>query len=122
MIELILPYPPSGNHRLKLAHGKFYPTSVYKRFRWEVMQILASLQLGTFPKGSRLGIKVILHPPDHRRRDLDNILKPLLDTLKEGPNRLYEDDYDLWHMEINREDVCKPSGRLVCCLWLLHSE
>ena len=39
-------------------------------------------------------------PPDARRRDLDNILKPLLDALQHGG--AYGDDSQIGHLEIVR--------------------
>ena len=43
---------------------------------------------------------VTLHPPDRRRRDLDNAMKSLLDALEYGG--VYADDSQVDHLEIRR--------------------
>ena len=39
---------------------------------------------------ARLAVKVEVYPPDRRRRDIDNVQKPILDALEKG--QAYEDD------------------------------
>jgi crossover junction endodeoxyribonuclease RusA len=122
MIKLLLPFPPSGNHRLQLARGKFFPSLLYKRFKSEVNLILHERQITPYPKGAQLGIQLLIEPPDRRQRDLDNIIKSLLDALKDGHNKAFADDYDLWHMEIDRGNVFKPNGRVFCQIWDINQE
>lgn len=81
-----LPYPPSVNHywvagRKKLRNGKTIPCR-YKSekanaFIREVKMIVGKCT----PSGQRLGIEVQVYPPDKRCRDIDNILKGVLDSL-----------------------------------------
>lgn len=54
----------------------------------------------------RLGICLDAYPPDKRRRDLDNILKPLLDSLVHAG--LIEDDSQFDELHVLRKPACKP--------------
>jgi len=47
---------------------------------------------------------VTAYPPDKRKRDLDNILKALLDAMQ---GSLYEDDSQIDQLLIKRGDVIK---------------
>jgi len=49
-------------------------------------------------------------PPDRRRRDLDNLQKPLLDALEKAG--IYEDDSLIDLLVTRRMAIC-PSGRIV---------
>ena len=53
---------------------------------------------------------VTLHPPDHRRRDLDNSMKGLLDALEHAG--VYADDSQIDELKIVRGDVM-PGGACV---------
>jgi crossover junction endodeoxyribonuclease RusA len=60
-------------------------------------------------RGSLL-VHVAVHPPDLRRRDLDNAMKALLDALAHGG--VYEDDGQIDRLEIERCGVV-PDGKVV---------
>jgi len=57
----------------------------------------------------RLAIEIQASPPDNRRRDLDNILKALLDSITHA--RVIEDDSQFDAIGIVRLPVAKP-GRV----------
>jgi hypothetical protein len=59
----------------------------------------------------RLAVTVDVHPPDRRRRDLDNALKALLDALEHGG--AYRDDAQIDDLRVRR-GVCVPGG----CVWV----
>jgi crossover junction endodeoxyribonuclease RusA len=56
----------------------------------------------------RLAIKIAAYPPDRRRRDLDNILKALLDSLTFA--HVIEDDSQFDFISIARRDVIKDGA------------
>lgn len=58
-----------------------------------------------------LAINVLASPPDKRNRDLDNLLKPLLDALMYAG--LYEDDSQFSAIFIRRGEVIKGGSMLV---------
>jgi crossover junction endodeoxyribonuclease RusA len=53
----------------------------------------------------RLSVAIVAHPPDNRRRDLDNMMKGLLDGLVHA--QVIEDDSQIDRLSIQRGVVCK---------------
>ncbi len=53
----------------------------------------------------RLSVKIDMHPPDARRRDVDNVLKPLLDALQHGG--AFRDDSQIDKLTIERMQPIK---------------
>jgi crossover junction endodeoxyribonuclease RusA len=80
--EHLLPYPPSVNtywrHPSKgpLA-GRHLISEKGREYRSQVMAAIGQVE----PMKGRLSIGIIAYAPDKRRRDLDNILKSLLDAI-----------------------------------------
>ena len=78
---LTLEFPPTANtyyrragHTIHISErGRHYKRDVASRVR---------MQLGAIaPLSGDLSVSIEASPPDNRRRDLDNIFKPLLDAL-----------------------------------------
>ena len=77
-----------------------------RQYRKDVLTACMS-QLKRFPKLSgRLSVKIMAVIPDKRRRDLDNTLKSVLDSLQHAG--VYLDDSQIDHLEIIRSVVMKP--------------
>lgn len=104
-MELELPYPPSINHYWRRAGPRTLISRTGRAFRSEVVAIL---QKQRRPKLlGRLGVEVDLYPPDRRRRDVDNVMKSLLDALQQGG--VYGDDSQIDELHIRRQE-CVPGG------------
>ena len=88
MIELELPYPPSVNHYYRRVGPRTLISREGRAYREKVCAILAGLGL-TAMEGPVV-LEVEIYPPDRRRRDLDNTLKCLCDSLERGG--VYRDD------------------------------
>lgn len=114
--EITLPWPPSVNHykragritRTKL--GKYYQPKVNteetKRFYWEVwVRIRAAMATEGVKSFCRatISVEVYLYPPDKRKRDLDNPIKALLDSMQKGG--LYDDDVQIARLLVIRENI-----------------
>ena len=56
-------------------------------------------------------LHVQLYPPDRRRRDIDNVLKVLLDTLTIA--KLYEDDSQVKRLAVEKLEPLIPEGKIV---------
>jgi len=82
MLELELPYPPSINHYWRRVGPRTLISREGRRFRERVVAILAALHIR--PLAGNLAVHVEVFPPDRRRRDIDNVLKSLLDALEHG--------------------------------------
>lgn len=87
MIEITLPYPPSVNSMWRTPTkgplaGRTMLSEKGRKYRSEAA---AAMLLARIPRASfgdaRLSVGIVASPPDRRRRDLDNVLKALLDAL-----------------------------------------
>lgn len=106
-----LPYPPSVNHYWRMVrtrHGcRVLISREGRAYRTAVGSILASA--GVSRLSGRLDVCITVHPPDGRRRDLDNAMKALLDALEHGG--AYEDDSQIDHLDVRRGAVV-PEGNV----------
>lgn len=109
-VELILPWPPSVNHYwLRNRDGGMRISPEGLAFRVAVRN---SVVWHHSPKlVGRLSLRILAAPPDHRRRDLDNILKALGDALQAA--RVFKDDSQIDYIEIERGLVGKPGSLMV---------
>ncbi len=103
-----LPYPPSVNHYWRRVGARTLISKEGRRFRQRVLAILATRCVK--PMTGSLTVRISAHPPDRRRRDLDNITKALLDALEHGG--IYEDDSQIDRLAIERAPVI-PGGKVV---------
>ncbi len=81
-IAIVLPWPPTVNHYYTIARNR---KILSKRGRDYKRQCGIEMLVQKTPR-SDIGpyaIFIRAYPPDKRRRDLDNILKPCLDSLTE---------------------------------------
>lgn len=80
-----MPWPPSVNRywrhpsRGPLA-GRHLISEEGRRYRREVLACVFQANAAKSLAGS-IAIQIVAYPPDRRRRDLDNLLKSLLDAL-----------------------------------------
>lgn len=91
-VQLNLPYPPTINHYYRHVGGSISGrkalTDKAKRFRHDVGQVkLINYKLiresgVILPFCGPVAVAVELHPPDKKTRDVDNVLKPILDALQ----------------------------------------
>jgi crossover junction endodeoxyribonuclease RusA len=58
--------------------------------------------LGLATLKGALSVSVHVYPPDRRKRDLDNCIKPILDALQH--HRVILDDYQVGHLSLMRHD------------------
>lgn len=107
-LTIELPYPPSVNHYWRRVGARTLISREGRRFRRSVCARLAARTAQ--PMTGRVAVHVTAHPPDRRRRDLDNAMKALLDALAHGG--VYEDDGQIDRIEIERGEVA-PGGKVV---------
>jgi crossover junction endodeoxyribonuclease RusA len=106
---MIVPFPPSVNHYWRRVGARTIISRGGRAFRETVCAILAAR--GITPLAGPLAVEITVHPPDRRRRDLDNMLKALLDALQHGG--AYDDDSQIVRLSIERGDVDTSGGRAV---------
>jgi len=107
VIELELPFPPSVNHYYRRVGPRTLISRESRAFRKRVCAILA--RLGVQPLDGPLAITIDVHPPDRRRRDIDNMQKSLLDALEHGG--AYHDDSQIVRLLAEKRDVV-PNGKV----------
>jgi len=82
MINIILPYPPSvNNYWLRRPDGRGIRVSQEGVAFREACIWQAKAQKANQALTGPLVVDIMAHMPDKRRRDLDNVLKALLDGL-----------------------------------------
>lgn len=116
--SITLPYPPTINHYWRTyqtqigAAIRYAITPRGKEFRRRVIQDCMLAKTQSRSEGARLPLKgslsvvAFVYPPDRRKRDLDNILKPLLDSLEHAG--IIENDSDITTLMVKR---CKRTAK-----------
>jgi crossover junction endodeoxyribonuclease RusA len=77
-----LPWPPSVNHYYSVAGGRKILSETGRAFKLYATQLMLIQHIDKI-KAPSYSVHILARPPDRRRRDLDNVLKPLLDALTE---------------------------------------
>lgn len=113
-----LPWPPSVNVMWRAVNGRNILSAEGRAYRelaaWQIKATGAAQ-----PMTGRLDVRMRLHPPDNRRRDIDNVCKALLDAMQTGG--VYQDDSQIDRLEIIRSHVVK-NGRVVVCIQEFNEE
>jgi crossover junction endodeoxyribonuclease RusA len=92
-ICLELPYPPTVNTYYRHVGSKVLISAGGRAYRKAVAMALF-LAGASQPMTGRLEVAVVLHPPDRRLRDIDNVLKSLLDAIQHGAGYLNDGQID----------------------------
>ncbi len=101
---LTLSYPPSLNSYYRTVNGRIIISKKGREYRSAVALELLLQDLTIFGK-ARLNVIISAFMPDNRRRDLDNMLKCVLDALQK--NGVYDDDSQIDHLAITRVHYTK---------------
>lgn len=109
MIELTLPFPPSANRYYRAVGPRVLISRQGRAYRENVRSLLAGI--GIEKMSGDLVVHVEVHPPDNRRRDLDNLMKALLDSLQHGG--AYHDDSQIEKLTIERQAPVPGGGAVV---------
>ena len=111
-LQLLLPYPPTVNHYWGQSGKTRFIGKKGKEFRQAVAE--ACLEAKVEALDGRLAVHVALFPPDHRKRDVDNILKPLLDACEHAGCFINDSQIDELH--IIRQEVRKGGACTIIIL------
>lgn len=109
-IELTLPWPPSLNRYWRNVAGRTLISRDGRAYRsavaWSVPAIHKQRMEG------RLLVTIAASPPDRRKRDLDNMLKAVLDSLSHAG--VYVDDSQIDYLSVERRAPKKGGEMRVC--------
>jgi len=116
-LKFTLPYPPSVNRYWRHIVMGDKPRTIISRkgreYRATVICQLANLVGVPAAHPIRLGCRVFL--PDRRRRDIDNILKALLDSMQHAG--MYKDDNQITELNVWKPAVKKPGSVDITLTW-----
>lgn len=101
MIELELPFPPSVNHYWRMWRGRMVISAEGRAYQNAVGALLKAK--GVRPMTGKLAVAIEVFPPDLRRRDLDNLLKAVNDSLQHGG--AFPDDSQIVWLLIEKAQV-----------------
>ena len=107
-MPLILPYPPTMNTYWRHVGYRTLISREGRTFRRNVCALLGGGRRRP-PTSGRIALALDASPPDRRRRDLDNLQKPVLDALEHAG--IYADDSQIDLLVTRRREVV-PGGRL----------
>ena len=101
MTAIVLPWPPSNNTYYRRVGAKTLISAKGRDYCKAVIKACAEARISRLD--GRLAVAIKACPPDRRRRDLDNLLKGLLDALTHGG--AWEDDSQIDQLAIIRGPI-----------------
>lgn len=102
MTEITLPWPPSVNRYWRTFQGRMLISEEGRKYRKAVAdQVL--IQRGAKNYMEKLRVEIEAYRPDNRRRDLDNLLKAVLDSLTHAG--VWQDDSSIVDLRIYWADM-----------------
>ncbi len=111
-LTLELPWPPSVNRIWRNLKGRTVISREYREWKSFACDTMMTQRLFEAPPewlSGRLSVHIVAYPPDARKRDLDNILKSLLDALAHA--KVYQDDSQVDRLCLERGE--KGRGEVV---------
>lgn len=96
-VQATLPYPISVNKVWLRSSRGMYLNPKIEGYRKDVYYLLCKQ-----PKFNKLPLRleIKMYPPDNRPRDIDNILKTLLDTLQHAG--IYDNDSQIYQLYVEK--------------------
>ena len=105
--EATLPWPPTVNtywrHRVIGKLATVYISPEGQAYRKAVNLCLAEHGVKTYELEGDLRVEIEVFPPDKRKRDIDNLLKSLLDSLTHA--KVWKDDNQISDLRIYRNPI-----------------
>jgi len=100
MIVFDLPFPPSVNKYYRRVGKNVVISKRGREYREEVISIFKGLKKD--PIDGQIAMGIDAYPPDKRRRDIDNILKALLDALEHAG--AYQNDNQIVKLLVSKHE------------------
>lgn len=97
MAEVILPWPPSVNSYWRTVAGRMITSKAGREYRAAVCAQVEEQKTEQFASKD-IAVEIEAFRPDKRRRDLDNLLKAVLDALCYAG--VYDDDSQIQKLTI----------------------
>lgn len=102
--SFILPWPASVNALYRAVNGQVRVSEAARSWKAKAVAVLDSSRCFgvSWPLAGRLGVVIEAYPPNKRARDLDNLIKIVLDC---GNQSLWLDDSQIDDIRIVRMGV-----------------
>lgn len=109
-LQAELPWPPSVNHYWGTRDVVRYISPRARAWLDEAIILLRAVKPGREPLKQPVALFLIAYPPDRRKRDMDNILKPILDALVKSA--VIGDDSQVHELHLVRRPPDGQGGRV----------
>jgi crossover junction endodeoxyribonuclease RusA len=107
--RLDLPYPPSVNSYWRRKGSRYFIAAEGVKFRKDVEDECWMVNgKPLVPMTCKVALVIELFPPDNRERDIDNVLKALLDALQHAG--VYDRDSRVKALNIDFDNPAIPGG------------
>lgn len=108
--ELYTDFPPSvNNYYVKTQRGLFI-SQKGRKFRDQLVKDAHEQLGGMDPIECKVRIDVVAWVPDNRKRDLDNLVKPIQDAISHA--HIWGDDSQVDQLVVYRGEKAAPNGAL----------
>lgn len=98
-ISLLLPWPPQVNHYYTVFRGRKILSAAAREYHKEVAAYCMTEQVGHV--AGQLKVQIVALQCDKRARDIDNLIKPILDSLQKAG--VFENDSHVHDLSIKRQ-------------------
>lgn len=109
-----LPWVPSVNRMHSIGKGRPYRTKNTKEWIEKVQDLLGQPPENPVFPDERVYFTMEIYPPDKRRRDIDNLVKPCQDRF-EGHWFTNDNQIDLLLVERKQQDEAKEGYVIITC-------
>lgn len=107
---IILPFlPVSVNQSYRSCKNKVYKTKTLVDFEKRVDDLFKTFENVEFLKGN-LSIDITFELKSFRKRDLDNLLKSLFDSLE---GRIFENDNQIFEIKCRKNHGCSEDKTII---------
>lgn len=120
-IVLQLPWPPSVNRYWRRVGKRTVLSRAARLFRkrvWDVWFVQKYVFGWDGFGGSHVALRLVLHPPDGRRRDLDNVLKAVFDALEHA--KIIENDAQIRKLNVEFAEIRGDGGSILLSIGKLE--
>lgn len=108
--NITLPWPPTVNTYRAVVNNMLITSKKGREFKEKVIQQSVRAKWEGYGD-KRLDVTIELYPPDRRKYDIDNRVKPLLDALQESG--LYNNDEQVDYLVVVRRTINRPPKAVV---------